>query len=135
MCASWKRARSRCAPSYVARQEEIAKLSARVREAERNLVQRGKQIAELTRAAELARQEDSAAAAHAANINMTVVELEEEIAGHKARHTADASRILRLEGECDGLRRQLEDLRAARPNEAPRPRTPPPIRPFRRWRR
>ena len=107
----------------VARQEEIARLSARVREAERNLVQRGKQIAELTRAAELARQEDAAAAAHAAGINMTVAELEEEIAGHKARHTADASRILRLEGECDGLRRQLQDLEKARPNEAPRPRT------------
>lgn len=106
----------------VTRQEEVARLSARLREAERTLVQRGKQIAELTRAAELARSED-VAAVHSAGINMTVVELEEEIAGHKARHTADASRIMRLEGELDGLRRQLEDLEKARPHEGPRPRT------------
>ena len=106
----------------VAKQEEIARLSARVREAERNLVQRGKQIAELSRAAELSRTED-AAAVHAASMNMTVVELEEEIAGHKARHTADAGRIMRLESELDALRRQLEDLEKARPSEAARPRT------------
>ncbi|MDJ0931912.1 hypothetical protein [Breoghania sp.] len=103
----------------LAKQEDIAELSARLRKADRDLERRSRQVAELPQA-EAARAQETPQIP--ASVNMTISELEEGIAGHKARHTADANKILRLEGEVDGLRHQLEVLEKARASGA-KPRT------------
>ncbi|WP_321344957.1 hypothetical protein [Breoghania sp.] len=102
------------------KQEDIARLSARLRETERNLDQRSRQIAEMTRA-EAERMEEVPVVS--GNFSVTIAELEEEIAGHKARHTADAAKMLRLESEMDALRRDLEDKAHEKAQQPLKPRT------------
>ncbi|WP_321333586.1 hypothetical protein [Breoghania sp.] len=104
----------------LAKQENIARLSARLRETERTLDERIKQIAEMARA-EAVRMEETPVVS--GNFTVSIAELEEEISGHKARHTADAAKILRLESEVDALRRELEDKSIEKSSQPLKPRT------------
>lgn len=93
--------------------EELTRVAARLRETERDLKDRSKQFAELS--AKLARKAGGAQDAHAvAGDSPELLQLETEIASHKARQSADAARILALESELSQLRRKYAMLEEAR---------------------
>lgn len=95
------------------KEEDLERISARMRETERDLKRRSQQFVELSQ--KLGREAGIAVADQMNGEFPDIAELESQIATQKARQTADAARILALESELSALRRKyaaLEDARA-----------------------
>lgn len=95
------------------KEDDLARVSTRMRETEHDLKRRSQQFIELSK--KLGSDADSAVKSdHASGEFPDLARMENEIATQKARHTADAAKILALESELSQLRRKYAALEEAR---------------------
>lgn len=105
------------------KEEDLSRITARMRDTEADLKRRSQQFVELSQKLGERAARGSAALEGEEGASREIARLESEIAGQKARQTADAAKILSLEGELSELRRRyasLEDSRSPVTGSSPR---------------